>query len=188
MRDLFRSTTLAAALVVAGAASVLADDTVCYGNLSGSHTNVIVPEGGACNISNARIQGNVEVKSGAGLTVQGPVYIGGNVQSESGRYVRLQGSGVTVNGNVQLKYVTGASGMQPGTQVRGNFQYEENQGFLFVSGSFIRGDFQMFKNSGGASITNNTIRQNMQCKENYPPPSGGGNVVGGNKEDQCSGL
>jgi cytoskeletal protein CcmA (bactofilin family) len=174
--------------MIAGNAALRAGDTICNGALSGSHANVIVPEGAACNIRNARIQGNVEVKRDAGLTVEGPAYIGGNVQSEGGRYVRLLGSGVTVDGSVQLKYLSAASGMQPGTQVRGNFQYGENHGFLFVSGSFIRGDFQMLKNTGGASLTNNTIRQNMQCKENYPPPSGGGNVAGGSREDQCSGL
>lgn len=28
----------------------------------------------------------------------------------------------------------------------------------------------------------------QQCKENAPRPGGGGNVVQGNKEDQCAGL
>jgi hypothetical protein len=32
------------------------------------------------------------------------------------------------------------------------------------------------------------VNGNLQCKENRPPPGGGANVVGGNKEDQCSWL
>lgn len=162
-----------------------ADDTICTGNLSGSHTNVIVPDGATCTLSSARVEGNVEVKTGAALTVNGPTYIGGNVQSEGSRFVRLSGAGVTVAGNVQIKKVTEASGLQPGTNIYGNFQFEENSGFLFAAGSFIRGDFQFFKNSGGANIVNNTIRQNMQCKENSPAPTGSGNSAG-DKEDQCA--
>ena len=94
---------------------------------------------------------------------------------------------VTVAGNVQIKKAEEASGILPGTSIYGDFQYEENAGFLFASDSFIRGNFQMFKNLGGANIVNNTIRQNMQCKENWPVPAGGGNLAG-KKEDQCSGL
>lgn len=164
-----------------------ADDTICRGELSGRHENVIVPDGAECKISAARIEGNVQVGSGATLEVQGPSYIGGNVQSEGSRYVRLQGGGVTVNGDVQIKKASEASGVQPGTNIYGNFQYEENTGFLFFSGAFVRGDFQMFKNFGGANIVNNTIRQNMQCKENYPRPAGSGNRAG-DKEDQCRAL
>ena len=33
-----------------------------------------------------------------------------------------------------------------------------------------------------------TIDGNLQCKENAPPPTGGGNLVHGNAEDQCAML
>ena len=33
-----------------------------------------------------------------------------------------------------------------------------------------------------------TANGNLQCKENVPSPTGGGNVVQGNKEDQCRRL
>lgn len=166
---------------------LLADDTICNGLLNGRHDNVIVPDGAECVLSNARVKGNVEVKTGSALTVSGPVYIGGNIQSEGSRSVRIEGSGVTVNGNVQIKKVLEASGILPGTSIFGDFQYEENSGFLFASGSFVRGNFQVFKNSGGATIVNNTIRQNLQCKENWPAPTGDGNSAG-DKEEQCAGL
>ncbi len=181
------SVCLMAALFSMALPALRADDTICTGSLSGRHENVIVPDGANCTISNARIDGNVKVETGSSLTVEGPTYIGGNVQSEGSRFVRLNGGGVTVNGDVQIKKASEASGIQPGTNIYGNFQYEENTAFLFASGAFIRGDFQMFKNFGGANIVNNTIRQNMQCKENYPAPAGGGNRAG-KKEDQCSAL
>jgi uncharacterized protein YodC (DUF2158 family) len=59
-----------------------------------------------------------------------------------------------------------------------------------VSGSTIDADLQAFENSGGPAITfsGNRIDGNLQCKENDPAPGGGGNIVGGNKEDQCASL
>ena len=47
---------------------------------------------------------------------------------------------------------------------------------------------QAFQNTGGVEIRGNRINGNLQCKENSPRPTGGGNVVGGNKEDQCARL
>lgn len=38
------------------------------------------------------------------------------------------------------------------------------------------------------AIRGNTIDGNLQCKENLPAPTGGGNVVGGSAEDQCAAL
>jgi hypothetical protein len=37
-------------------------------------------------------------------------------------------------------------------------------------------------------IQGNVIDGNLQCKENKPDPTGGGNEVEGNKEDQCENL
>lgn len=46
----------------------------------------------------------------------------------------------------------------------------------------------MVKNTGGARIVSNRVDGNLQCKEIRPVPTGGGNVVPGNKEDQCARL
>jgi hypothetical protein len=37
-------------------------------------------------------------------------------------------------------------------------------------------------------ISSNRVNGNLQCKENQPAPTGSGNTVGGNKEDQCQRL
>jgi len=37
-------------------------------------------------------------------------------------------------------------------------------------------------------VSSNVVDGNLQCKENQPMPEGGGNVVQGNKEDQCAAL
>jgi hypothetical protein len=46
----------------------------------------------------------------------------------------------------------------------------------------------LFANRGTQSVTGNRINGNLQCKENVPAPTGGGNIVQGNKEDQCARL
>jgi len=169
-------------------ASLFAEDTACNGVLKGAHDNVIVHENAVCELTNARLNGSVLVKRNGALQITGRTFINGNVISEDGgKFVRIVGQSVRVGGNVQIKYNYETSAIQPGTTIKGSLQYVENPGALFVTGVFIGSDLQLFKNSGGATLTDNTIRQNMQCKENQPAPTGGGNVAG-NKEDQCSRL
>lgn len=47
---------------------------------------------------------------------------------------------------------------------------------------------QAYDNAGGVTISDNVIDGNLQCEGNAPAPTGGGNVVRGNAEGQCSGL
>jgi hypothetical protein len=51
----------------------------------------------------------------------------------------------------------------------------------------VGGNLQAFANSGGVTVIGNLIKGNLQCKENLPPPVGGGNRAS-SKEDQCAGL
>ena len=51
----------------------------------------------------------------------------------------------------------------------------------------IYGNLHAVQNTGGLVIENNYIAENLQCKENNPPPAGGGNRAG-DKEDQCAAL
>jgi hypothetical protein len=168
--------------------AAMAEETRCIGVVTGSHDNVVVPQGAVCTLRNAQLNGSVYVNRGGGLTISGRTYINGNVQSEEGgAYVRISGPSVTIGGNVQMKYNYQASSLQPGTTIHGSLQYVENTGYLTVTGVFIGSDLQLFKNTGGAALSRNTIRQNMQCKENVPAPTGSGNRAG-DKEDQCARL
>ena len=51
----------------------------------------------------------------------------------------------------------------------------------------IGGNLQAFKNTGTVYIANNRIDGNLQCKENYPKPTGSNNQAS-SKEDQCAKL
>ena len=48
-------------------------------------------------------------------------------------------------------------------------------------------NLQAESNTGGLVIKNNRISEYLQCKQNNPPPTGGGNTAG-DKENQCSRL
>lgn len=161
------------------------DEINCTGTLRGSFDNVNVPPGRNCTLIDSRVQGSIYVRGNATLNVY-RTSIKGNIQSEGARYVRLHGSGVNLDGSVQIKYATAASSIAAGTWIGGSVQYEENTGSLSISGARVGQDVQIFNNWGGASVFNNTINGNLQCKESDPPPTGGGNAVGGNKEDQCA--
>jgi hypothetical protein len=168
--------------------SALANDTICVDmTISGFHENVIVPPDVLCNASGAYISGNVQV-FGA-FQAYSETTIEGNVHGEPGhRFVRLFGTGVVVRGNVQLKNAASdePSGYTAGTEIGGNFQWEENPNPLIAQGGTIGGDFVMTKSRGGGELFGNAIQGNLQCSENDPAPTGGGNTVGGNKEDQCA--
>jgi hypothetical protein len=145
-------------LLISVAPTATAGDTACTGILDGVHDSIVVPEGRDCTLVDAAVRGNIEVKSRGSLSIQGQSYVHGNVQSDGGH------------------------------RIEGNFQYEESSGLLIAVGGLILGDLQMSKNTGGGIIGGNTIRANLQCKENFPAPTGSENDVGGSKEDQCAPL
>jgi hypothetical protein len=165
----------------------LTADTRCSGVLTGEHDNVIVPEGSSCVIADADVSGDVKVESFGALDIVGATRIEGNVQSDGARYVRVLGASVWIGGDLQIKKSLEGSGYQAGTRIRGNVQYEENQGSVRADGGVVRGNVQIIKNFGGGSVFGNTIRQTLQCKENFPAIAGGGNRAE-KKEDQCAGM
>jgi len=164
-----RRASLIAGLVLAaglgGAATAAAEERTCRGTI-GSVTvdNLRVPQGATCTLRRTRVQGTVKVERGATLRASA-IRVIGNVQAENHRRVALRNRS-RVGGSVQL--VQGGSARLAGTRVTG--------------------DMQLFENRGRQSVARNRINGNLQCKENTRTPTGGGNVVQGNKEDQCAHL
>jgi hypothetical protein len=152
------------ALVAVMAAPALAEERTCRGTIGATTIdNLRVPQGAICTLNGTRVKGTVKVERGATLKASG-VRVIGNVQAEGAANVNVATS--TVGGSVQI--------------VQGkNSKLNRNA---------VKGDVQYFENRGTISITKNKIDGNLQCKENSPPPTGGGNIVQGNKEDQCARL
>jgi subtilisin family serine protease len=139
-------------------------ELVCTGTL-GTVTvdNLLVPPGQTCTLVGAQVQGTLKVEGGATLNAA-RVSVAGSVQAKGAASVSIDDS--TISGSVQI----------------------EESGSARLDASSVNGDVQFFKNTASLTITNNTIGGNLQCKENVLTPTGGGNAVQGNREDQCAGL
>ncbi|GAA4410299.1 hypothetical protein GCM10023168_29860 [Fodinibacter luteus] len=154
---------LGSVLVSAPAAS--AEERTCRGSIGATTLdNVRVPAGATCTLTGTLVKGTLKVETGATLYAS-RIRVVGNVQAEGHRYVRVHDS--RVGGSIQL------------TQ----------GGALDLRRDVVTGDIQLFTNTSGAKyLYGNRVDGNLQCKENRPAPVGSGNIVQGNKEDQCARL
>jgi hypothetical protein len=176
---------IVATLLVVPGAPAFAEERVCRGTI-GARTvdNLRVPQGATCRLNGTFVKGTIKVQRAATLIATN-VRVIGNVQGENARNVVVKG-GSRVGGSVQV--VQGARARVANSQVSGDILYDENRGRVSVVSSRIGEDVQAFQNTGGVRIRDNRIQGNLQCKANSPRPTGGGNVVHGNKEDQCRRL
>jgi hypothetical protein len=179
---LMRLLPLVMAVTLAFPSAAQAEERDCRGAI-GTETvdNLRAPDGATCTLSGTRVQGTIKVETGATLRAMA-VAVVGNVQAENAADVVVTDS--TVGGSVQVKQ--GGSADVTGTAVTGDIQYDQNARPLNASGNRVGGNVQVVGNRAQASIFNNTIDGNLQCKENSPPPVGGGNLVHGSAEDQCA--
>ena len=73
-------------------------------------------------------------------------------------------------------------------RINGHVQAENAKLVSVTANTTVGGSIQAFENTGGVVIKGNRVDGNLQCKSNIPAPTGGGNIVQGNKEDQCARL
>jgi hypothetical protein len=176
------------ALVMATAiapASASAEERTCRGSLGAvTVDNLRVPQGASCTLTGTRVKGTVKVERAATLSARG-VHVVGNVQGENARRVDVI-RGSRIGGSVQVKQ--GGAARVLDSHVNADIQYDANRAALEASRNAVGGSIQVFQNSGGVALFRNTIDGNLQCKENRPVPTGGGNLVQGNKGDQCARL
>jgi cytoskeletal protein CcmA (bactofilin family) len=183
MKKCVSLTLLTVMVMLAGAWPGWAGDTPCPPHRDGAMIDGDLVVKGVCSADDAEVDGNVKVESGGALTAD-HLQVGGSVQADGANSVNLTYADVT--GDVQLTGVTGASSVEDSV-VGGSIQLKDNAGSMNIDDNVVTGDVQAFNNTGGVDMSDNTIDGNLQCKENDPAPtaSGGGNTVGGNKEDQC---
>ena len=151
--------------------------------------NVFVRDGASCVLDAVWIDGDVQVEAGGSLDLSDSV-VDGNVQSEEGLAIRVAAN--SIDGDIQVKKTRPEGSVSVvDNEVDGNVQIEENETTVNVSGNVVDGDLQFFENIAESPhvIADNTVDGDLQCKDNEPDPlSGGGNVVDGDREDQCEVL
>jgi hypothetical protein len=176
-------TVAAAMLLPAGQA--MAEERVCRGTIGAATVdNLRVPQGATCTLNGTFVKGTVKVERAATLRANG-IRVIGNVQAENAHNVLVR-RGSTVGGSVQI--VQGAWAQILGSRINGDILFDDQRRALKANSNVVGGSLQAFQNTGGVEIRNNRIDGNLQCKANVPAPVGGGNIVQGNKEDQCRRL
>jgi hypothetical protein len=179
---LFLAAVLGLLLSLTIRAPAAADDYNCSGSL-GSVTvdNLVVSQNTTCTLNGTRITGNLFVLRNAALHAYN-VNVNGNIQADGAARVNVY-AGSFVGGNIEIDD-SGAADIQS-VDINGNLQFDENDSYLRADGNHIGGNLGAFDNTGGVSIINNSIRGDLQCRGNFPPPTGYGNTVSGNLENQC---
>ena len=167
-------------------APAAAEERVCRGTIGAvALDNILVPQGASCFLTGARAKRTVKVARTAKLTARNVIVIG-NVQAEGATSVTVY-DGSRIGGSIQVKQGSAATVIN--SHVNADILYDSNRGALRIQYNRVGGNVQAFQNvRGGLNITRNVIDGNLQCKANNPAPTGTGNVVGGNKEDQCRRL
>jgi hypothetical protein len=174
---------LAAAL--AFAADARAGDVYCPPSLGPVTIDGNVRVDGGCTLDRTNVDGNVFVQRDGNLVAK-RANVGGNVQTDGDGPRRVRLIRTDVGGSVQLeKLVAPQPSILDRSRVGGSVQAKENRSPIAVLDNVVGADVQAFSNRGGVRVELNEIDGNLQCKENVPAPTGYGNVVGGNKEDQC---
>ena len=177
--------SLSALLTVASSAQ--AEERVCRGTIGAvTVDNLRVPSGATCTLNGTKVEGTIQVENSAKLYANG-VRVIGNIQSEGFQAVVVR-EGSRVGGSVQLENGrSGGTGKVISSRINGDVQFFSNEARMVARGNTILANLQAVSNTGGLVIKNNTISENLQCKQNNPPPTGGGNTAG-DKEDQCARL
>ena len=162
-----------------------AEERVCRGSLGAiTVDNLRVPDGARCSLEGTKVKGTIKVESNARLLAVDVAVIG-NVQAENARRVTVRRTS-RVGGSVQV--VQGGAARVLRSAINGDVLYDENDALVVANRNTIGGNLQAFQNTGGVEFRKNRIDGNLQCKENVPRPVGGGNIVQGNKENQCARL
>ncbi len=153
--------------------------------------NLLVPDDATCTLNGTDVQGSIVVKSRANLDATG-VTITGGLQGESPASVVVDGGSSFGNG-VSLRKAEDVNNPAAGkidisnTTVTGDLALEDNREPIDIFDNDIVGSVQANKNTGGLEITDHQIGNGLQCQDNNPFPTGGGNIAK-QKQGQCQFL
>jgi hypothetical protein len=171
--------------VPATQAQVSPPNVECNGSLGAvTIDNLEVLEFSTCVLNGTKVLGSISVKPQARLTADN-VSVRGNVEATEAVSVIVRTSAV----GGDLMSVQGRTARFVRNTVAGDILVDGQSGVVVVNGNRVgtgvAGNVEVYGNLGGTQVFNNRIGGNLQCKDNLPVPTGGNNIVTGNKEDQC---
>lgn len=143
-----------------------------------------IPRDTRCTLTNVTVEGNVRLRKGARLTAS-DLTVHGNLEGDEAELLILDVSHIYGN----LKFEDGGSVELYDTDIGGKLDIDENRGHIDIRDSAIDGDVRLDDNRGGPfTLYRNRVAGDLECKNNRPSPTGGENVVDGEKKRQCQRL
>ena len=166
--------------------------------------NVQVESGGALVANGVKVKGNIQTDQASHVQIL-DAKVGGNVQIDETSGTPPGGGsnqvcGSKIRGDLQVTKNTAPFdlGCADGNKVKANLQVQDNQipgapgiTAIAVTHNKVGGNLQFQDNQSGDGdfdISDNRVRQNLQCTDNDAAPTGAGNHVRDDAEDQCAGL
>jgi hypothetical protein len=194
IKRLFLSIAISVAALIAGTSSVTAAVTRCDDLLlPGTYDAVLVPKGKECSVvGDVTVEGNVILQEGASLIVQGSGFtVNGNLQGNSVSKVTIQrsptGPTITIHGNVSITGATQEVSLFE-VSIGGNLKISNsNGGPIIVLNSQVAGNALLQNNTTDTAfgIIGNTIVGNLVCNGNDPAPVVMNSTVSGQTIGQC---
>jgi hypothetical protein len=139
-----------------------------------------------------KVNGDVQVVGGRTAVFGERLEVGGSLYGTRAEFFDLYDS--TVRGNFAVRDTREGS-IFCGNTLNGNPEFTSNGGLLTIGtpdeacgGNTVNGNVLVIGNRADTEISDNDIAGNLACFENNPPPVGGGNRVGGDKQGQCEAL
>ena len=185
VRSALTALTVGTGLATAPAAH--AGDVECRGTLGAVTVvgSVIVPDDATCVLDGTSVQGSVVVKSRATLRATG-ITMSGTVAGQGPGTVDVRsssiGNGFSVTEGEPVGSVTLAS-----SSVTGDVSLADNRGPVDLGGNEVGGSIRADENTGCLEISANRTVNGLQCQDNLPAPTGGGDVAA-QKQGQCVSL
>jgi hypothetical protein len=146
--------------------------------------DVTVPDGGTCELLGTRVESNISIGRGGRLYARG-VDVDGDIEGERTMEVQVTDRS-NVGGNLQLE--SGGTAIVRGSHVDGDLGWEDQRSELELRDTTVRGNVDVEGNTGSLTVSANTIGGALSCQDNAPAPTGSGNAVSGDKEEQCGDL
>ncbi len=196
MRNLTRIAavaTLALGTTVGAVTVAQAGDIECTTALGAATIdgNLIVPDDTVCDLTGTTVHGAIIVKSRAQLHADN-IHATGGLQSQSPNTITLDDS--TLDNGVSIQNAETTPGKPGGrisltdNRISGDIQVSGNRVPVWLEDNpSITGSIQAQSNVAGIDISRNTIGNGLQCQDNLPAPTGGGNKAK-QAQGQCATL
>ncbi|GEM_PF-3433909 len=178
-----------------GSFTVQSGQAVCITANGKVNGDITVKGGGYLYVNGGSVNGSVTVQSGGGLFVNAGSSINNNITATSPVAFSICGA-QKINGSIAVsgatsKVVVGDPTACAGNDINGAVTVTTSAAGYAISGNKINGGVTVTNNSGAGTIAGNTkINGNLACSGNSPAPTNGGkaNSVNGSRTGQCAAL